>query len=254
MTLAEIKNIDDFQRFLFRQGHDNFVKQDNPIFPKTICGTNPSSELLYILPATEQLENIQFYDNLKFITINNYKIGNKQLDILKKHQNKLSNVTHLHIWNIKQNELDLLSMFPNLTHLLVSYIRKADFSFSGLDNLKKINTLCLLSINKISDFNFLTNSSKLKLKNLSLTYTSNLTSLNGIDKFENLEHLSLFASTPESNKKVNLDNLLGIEKLTNLKSLNISYFRFNIEQLKEKLLALTELKQFKIDNTTYENK
>jgi hypothetical protein len=100
----------------------------------------------------------------------------------------------------------------------------------------------------------LTNSSKLKLKNLSLTYTSNLTSLNGIDKFENLEHLSLFASTPESNKKVNLDNLLGIEKLTNLKSLNISYFRFNIEQLKEKLLALTELKQFKIDNTTYENK
>lgn len=254
MTLDEIKNIDDFQTFLFRQRDDNFVNQDNPLFPKTICGTNFSSELLYILPATEQLENIQFYNNLKFITINNYKIGNKQLDILKKHKNKLLNVTHLHIWNIKQNELDLLSVFPNLTHLLVSYIRKADFSFSGLDNLKKINTLCLLSINKISDFNFLTNSSKLKLKNLSLTYTSNLTSLDGIDKFENLEHLSLFASTSESNKKVNLDNLLGVEKLTKLKSLNMGYFRFDIEQLKEKLLALTELKQFKIDNTTYENK
>jgi hypothetical protein len=254
MTLDEIKNIDDFQTFLFGQRHDNFVQQDNPIFSKTICGTNFSSELLYILPATEQLENIQFYENLKFITINNYKIGDKQLEILKKHEDKLLTVTHLHIWNIKQNELDLLSIFPNLTHLFVSYIRKADFSFSGLDNLKKLNTLCLLSINKISDFNFLTNSSKLKLKNLSLTYTSNLTSLNGIDRFENLEHLSLFASTPETNKKVNLDNLSGIEKLSKLKSLEMGYFRFDIEKFKERLLAMTELKQFKVDNITYENK
>ena len=254
MTLNDIKNINDFQTFLVGQRHDSFVQQDNPNFSKTICGTKFSSEILRILPATEQLENIQFYDNLKFITINNYKIGDKQLEILKKYNEKLLNVTHLHIWNIKQNDLELLSMFPNLTHLLVSYIRKADFSFNGLDNLKKLNTLCLLSINKISDFNFLTNSSKLRLKNLSLTYTSNLTSLNGIDRFENLENLSLFASTPESNKKVNLDNLSGIEKLTKLKSLDMGYFRFDITELKDKLSSLAELKEFTIDNIKYENK
>jgi len=254
MTLGKIKNINDFQTFLSGQRHDSFVQQDNPNFSKTICGTKFSSELLYILPATEKLEYIQFYDNLKFITINNYKIGDKQLEILKKHKDKLLNVTHLHIWNIKQNELELLSMFPNLTHLLVSYIRKADFSFSGLDNLKKLNTLCLLSINKISDFNFLTNFSKLRLKNLSLTYTSNLTSLNGIDRFKNLEHLSLFASTSESNKKVNLDNLSGIEKLTKLKSLDMGYFRFDITELEDKLSSLAELKEFTIDNIKYENK
>ena len=254
MTLNDIKNINDFQTFLVGQRHDSFVQQDNPNFSKTICGTKFSSEILRILPATEQLENIQFYDNLKFITINNYKIGDKQLEILKKYNEKLLNVTHLHIWNIKQNDLELLSMFPNLTHLLVSYIRKADFSFNGLDNLKKLNTLCLLNINKISDFNFLTNSSKLRLKNLSLTYTSNLTSLNGIDRFENLENLSLFASTPESNKKVNLDNLSGIEKLTKLKSLDMGYFRFDITELKDKLSSLAELKEFTIDNIKYENK
>jgi len=253
MTLNEIKTIDHFQAFLFGQKDDNFVKSDSPGFSRTICGTNLSSEILYILSATERLENIQFYDHLKFITINNYKIGNRQLEILTQHRDKLVNVTHLHIWNIKQNGLDLLSLFPNLTHLLVSYIRKADFSFNGLNHVKHLNTLCLLSANKISDFHFLTHSSASKLRNLSLTYTSSLTSLDGIDKFENLEGLSLYASTPESNKKVNLDHLSGMERLTQLRALDIGYFRLDVEELKKRLSALTALRQFTVDNITYAN-
>ncbi|MDA3614332.1 hypothetical protein [Polluticaenibacter yanchengensis] len=253
MTLEKIKNINDFQTFLFEQRDDNFVQQDNPSFYKTICGTKFSSEVLYILPATKQLENIQFYDNLKFITINNYKIGDKQLEILKKHKDKLLNVTHLHIWNIKQNDLKLLSIFPNLTHLLVSHIRKIDFSFSGIDYLKNLNTLCLLSTPKIVNFNFILDTQKLTVKNLSLQLTSNLTSIKGIDKYKNLENLSLLASTPESNKKVDLENLVGIEKLTQLKSFEISYFRFDIKELKDKLSSLPELKEFTIDNIKYEN-
>jgi Leucine-rich repeat (LRR) protein len=254
MTLNEIKTIDHFQAFLFGQKDENFVKLDSPHFSRTICGTNFSSEILYILPATEKLENIQFYDHLKFITINNYKIGNRQLEILRQHQDKLANVTHLHIWNIKQNELDLLSLFPNLTHLLVSYIRKADFSFNGLKHVKHLKTLCLLSANKISDFHFLAHSLASKLENLSLIYTSSLTSLDGIDKLDSLESLSLHASTPESNKKVDLDHLSGMEKLTQLRTLDIGYFRLDITELKDRLSSLTSLKQFTVDNITYANK
>ena len=254
MTLDDIKNIQDFQTIVVGRKFEDIIQPEHSEYSKTICGTSFQSEILYVLPATENLENIRFYNNLKFVTINNYKVDRKKNEILKSFKDKLTNVTHLHIWNIKQNDLDLLHLFPNLTHLLVSYIRKADFSFSGLDGLEKLNTLCLLSINKVSDFNFLTNTSKLKLKNLSLTYTSNLKSLNGINKFENLEHLSLLASTTESNKKVNLENLTGIEMLTKLKSFEIGYFRFEIADLKKRLSSLTELNEFTIDNIKYKNK
>jgi hypothetical protein len=130
--------------------------------------------------------------------------------------------------------LNIPEIFQNLTHLLVSYIRKEDFSFTGLDHTKKINTLCLLSENKISDFNFLSNAQKSNLKNLSLEYTANFNSLNGIDKFENLEKLFLFESTSERRKTVALRNLSGIEKLRNLNSFEIDYFKFDLEELKRK--------------------
>jgi len=253
MKLNEIKNIQDFQRFLFQQKNENFVQSDDSDYSKTICGTDFRSEILYVLPSTETLENIRFYDNLKFITINNYKIDRKNLDALKKYKNNLIDVSHLHIWNIKQNDLDLISLFPNLTHLLISHVKKADFSFNRLDELMNLTTLCLLSLNKVSDFNFLPNASKSRIKNLSLTYTSNLKSLNGIYKFENLEHLSLYASTTESNKKVDLDDLSGIENLAKLKTFEMGYFRFNNTEMARRLSVLKELKEFIIDNIKYEN-
>jgi len=253
MTLDDIKNINEFQTYLYRQSNIEPVQKVILDLSKTICNTNNASELLYILPSTQQLENIQFYDRLKFITINNYKIDKKNFEILKKYKDKLENVSHLHIWNIKQNDLDFVELFPNLTHLLVSYIRKADFSFNGLDKTKKLNTLCLISINKIPDFNFLTTSQKPKLKNLSLEYTSNLKSFEGLDEFINLENLSLFASTSESRKTVTLENINGIESLSKLKSFEIEYFKFDKTELQAKLKNLKNLIRYKLDRKDYDN-
>lgn len=253
MTLDEIKNIQDFQTFLFEQKDENFIKPDNSEYSSTICGTSFQSEILYVLPATENLENIQFYNNLKFVTINNYKVDRKKIEILKNYKDKLTNVTHLHIWNIKQNDLDLLELFPNVTHLLISYIGKADFSYKGLDYLNKLETIVLSSVNKIIDFNFLTTSQKEKIKHLHLTYTASLTKFDGIEDFQNLETLTLFASTMESRKTVNIENLNGLEKLSNLRSFEIDYFKFDMDVLKAKLKQLKKLKQYKIKNETYEN-
>ncbi|MDR2920351.1 MAG: hypothetical protein LBV72_13435 [Tannerella sp.] len=254
MKVDEIKSTKDFLGFLSKQNNNNFLPQTNDEYSKSICGTNFTSEVLYILPRTETLKNIENYNNLRYITINNYKVDKKGIEILREHKEKLLNVNFLDIWNIKQNDLDILELFPNLTHLLVSYIGKPDFSFNGLDYLKKLGTLCFSSINKITDFHFLTKSQKQIIKNLSLTYTANLTHLDGIEDFENLETRSLFASTPESRKKVTLENLNGLEKLSKLKSFDIGYFKFDIEELKSKLLHLKHLKQYSIDYKTYENR
>ena len=254
MTTVEIKNTKDFMTFLSRQKRDdNFLPHDSKENSKAICETAFHSEVLYILPRTHNLKNIENYNNIKFVTINNFKIDKTGHAILKEHKEKLANVKFLSIWNIKQNDLELLELFPNVTHLLISYIGKADFSYSGLDYLKNLETLVLSSVNKITDFNFLTKQQKTKIKNLNLTYTARLTKLDGIEDFKNLETLTLFASTMESRKTVTLENLNGIEKLSNLHSFEIDYFKFDMEKLKDKLKQLKNLKQYKVKNQTYEN-
>lgn len=124
------------------------------------------------------------------------------------------------------------------THLLVSYILKADFPFSGLDHLTDLETLVLISVNKINDFNFLSTSQKEKIRHLHIIYSAWLTTFDGIEGFKNLETLSLAASTSESRKIVTLERMEGIEELSNLSSLEISYFNFDIEVLHTKLKNL----------------
>lgn len=251
MKVKDIQNIRDFLEFLSK--HNDFIAQQSDEYSKSICGTGFQSEVLYILPATQDLNNIENYHNLKFVTINNYKVDKKGFEILKKHKHKFENVNFLHIWNIKQNDLELLEFFPNVTHLLVSYIGKENFSFRGLDYLHKLETLVLSSANKITDFNFLTKSQKEKIKHLHLTYTAKLTRLDGIEDFKNLETLILFASTMESKKTVTLENLNGIEKLINLSDFKIDYFKFDIDELQKKLKPLKNLKQYKVRHQVYEN-
>lgn len=254
MKTEDIKSTKDFMRFLSQQDFESdFLPYDSEERTKAICGTKLNSEVLYILPATHDLRNIENYTNLKFVTINNYKIGEKEFAILNEHKKLLESVKFLNIWNIKQNDLNLLELFPNVTHLLISYIRKADFSYEGLDYLKYLETLVLSSVNMITDFNFLSKSQKEKIKHLNLTYTARLTRLDGIEDFKNLETLTLFASTMESRKTVTLENLNGIEKLTNLRGFEIDYFKFDMDELKAKLKQLKKLKQYKVKFQTYEN-
>jgi len=252
MKTDDIKSTKDFINFLSKT-EDCFLPYESEKKINAISRTAFHSEVLYILPETHDLKNIVNYNNIKFVQINNYKIDKQGFKILKEHKDKFENVKHLNIWNIKQNDLELLELFPNVTHLLISYIGKADFSYKGLDYLSKLETIVLSSVNKITDFNFLTTSQKEKIKHLHLTYTANLTKFDGIEDFKNLETLTLFASTMESRKTVNIESLNGLEKLSNLRSFEIDYFKFDMDVLKAKLKQLKKLKQYKIKNETYEN-
>ena len=78
MTLDDIKNIQDFQTIVVGRKFEDIIQPEHSEYSKTICGTSFQSEILYVLPATENLENIRFYNNLKFVTINNYKVDRKK--------------------------------------------------------------------------------------------------------------------------------------------------------------------------------
>ncbi len=252
MKTEDIKNTKDFINFLSRV-KDSFLPYESEEKIKAISRTAFHSEVLYILPETHDLKNIANYNNIKFVEINNYKIDQKGFKVLKDYKDKFENVKFLIIWNIKQNDLELLEIFPNVTHLLISHIGKADFSYKGLDYLNNLETVVLSSVNKITDFNFLTKPQKEKIKHLNLTYTANLTKLDGIEDYKNLKTLTLFASTMESRKTVNLESLKGLEKLSNLEGFEIDYFNFDMEELKEKLKPLKKLKHYKVKNDTHEN-
>ena len=254
MKIEEIATTKDFMTFLSRQRREDvFLPYNSEESAKSISGTAFHSEVLYVLPSALNLKNIENYNNIKFVEINNFKIDKKGFAILNEHKKKLENVKFLIIWNIRQNDLELLELFPNVTHLLISYIEKVDFSFKGLDYLNNLETLVLSSVNKITDFNFLTKSQKEKIKHLNLAYTARLTKLDGIEDFKNLETITLFASTTESRKTVTLESLNGLEKLSNLSSFEIDYFKFDMEDLKERLKHLKKLKQYKVKNDTYKN-
>ena len=247
----------EFNQFnIFRNTKNNiFINGFNENIKGTICGIKFDSNILYILPNNiDDLNNIQNYHNIKYLEINNFKIGKRADDTLASNVNVLKNITHLMIWNIKQNDLEILKYFPQLTHLLVSYIRKDDFSFTGLNYTDKINTLSLSSVNRIKNFNFLDKSVKTRIKNLSVTYCKELTNFTGIAGYKNLECLKVCVSTPESGKRIPLENISGIEKMDKLKYFELGYYKLNIDELKNKIIGLRKLKEFIIDYKKYDNK
>lgn len=244
MNIDDIKNIDDFQVYCCTNNEQRYIYSDN------VKNAIPIADCmdLFIVSGTHSIDNISLCTKLRFLSINNYKIGKKELSTLLDYKENLSMITHLHLWNTKLNDLSLLQLFPNLTHLMIAYIRKEDFSFDGIGYTPNLHTLCILSANKIANMDFIPNDLKKQIKNLSMVYTSRLHSLNGIDGFMNLEKLYLSASTTESKKTVNLTTLSGLETLRKLKDIELKYYKFDLEDAKKRLSLNLTLRLFKVNN------
>ncbi|MDV7048594.1 leucine-rich repeat domain-containing protein [Bacteroides cellulosilyticus] len=244
MNIDDIKNIDDFQVYSCTKNEQRYIYSD------MVENATPIADCidLFIVPGTRSMNNISLCTKLRFLSINNYNIGKKELSNLWNYKENLSTITHLYLWNTKLNDLSLLQLFPNLTHLMVAYIRKEDFSFDGIGYTPNLHTLCILSANKIVNMDFIPNDLKKQIKNLSLEYASRLHSLKGIDGFENLERLYLFASTTESKKIVNLTTLSGLETLKKLKNIEFRYYDLDLEDVKTRLSSNPDLRIFKVNN------
>lgn len=244
MNIDDIKNIDDFQVYCCTNNEQRYIYSD------MVENATPIADCidLFIVSGTRSMDNISLCTKLRFLSINNYKIGKKELSNLLDYKENLSTITHLYLWNTKLNDLSLLQLFPNLTHLMVAYIRKEDFSFDGIGYTPKLHTLCILSANKIANMDFIPNDLKKQIKNLSMVYTSRLHSLKGIDGFINLEKLYLSASTTESKKTVNLTTLSGLETLRKLKNIELKYYKLDLEDAKKRLSSNPALRLFKVNN------
>ena len=208
MNIDDIKNIDDFQVYCCTNNEQRYIYSD------MVENATPIADCidLFIVSGTRSMDNISLCTKLRFLSINNYKIGKKELSNLLDYKENLSTITHLYLWNTKLNDLSLLQLFPNLTHLMVAYIRKEDFSFDGIG------------------------------------YTPRLHSLKGIDGFMNLEKLYLSASTTESKKTVNLTTLSGLETLRKLKNIELKYYKLDLEDAKKRLSSNPALRLFKVNN------
>lgn len=164
MNIDDIKNIDDFQVYCCTNNEQRYIYSD------MVENATPIADCidLFIVSGTRSMDNISLCTKLRFLSINNYKIGKKELSNLLDYKENLSTITHLYLWNTKLNDLSLLQLFPNLTHLMVAYIRKEDFSFDGIGYTPKLHTLCILSANKIANMDFIPNDLKKQIKNLSM--------------------------------------------------------------------------------------
>jgi len=239
-----------FMKEMYEKSKNIFTNENTE---NTICEVKTDSDILLLLPRTANLDNLKNYKNLKYLEINNYKIGRKENAIFDKNIDNFKNITHLKIWNIKQDDMEVIKYFPKLTHLLVSYIGKEDFLFEGIKYANKIHTLCLVSVNKIKNLDFLEKDVKEKIKNLNITYCSRLNNLHGINEYKNLETLTINYSTTESRKRILLENINGIEQLNKLKYLELNYYNISMDYLQIKLTYLKKLKYFIMDNVKYKN-
>jgi len=247
--MEAIKNITDFQRTLSQRSKDIFVDQPDE---NMICEIDFSSDILLVLPRTNDLANIRYYKNVEFISINNYKIDKKKIKILEQNAELLKQVTHLHIWNNKQDDLSLLQFFPNLTHLLISYIRKEEYFFKELELLPYLDTLCLFGPSRLENLQFL-KYIKSDLKVLALESTKALKSFSGLENVPSLQSLSLWGSTYESAKYIVLDNVNSIETLSNLKELELKFYKFDSDDLKFRLKGLKHLENYTVDKDIISN-
>lgn len=250
--MSGIEKIKEFSRLIYDKSNAAFFDRADEDIEKTICETKLSSDIVFILPRTEDLSNIQFYNNVKIIEINNYKIDKAKYKILEQNADLLKQVTHLRIWNNKQDDLSLLKLFPNLTHLQISYIRKGDAFFKELESLPHLQVLWLFSPSRIEDLQFLRYVGS-DLVALGIESTKALKSFSGLENVPSLQALSLWGSTYESAKFVTLDNVNGIDALPNLTELEIKFYKFDMEDLKHRLNGLKYLKSYSVDKNIYQN-
>ncbi|MDR2948491.1 MAG: hypothetical protein LBV71_04730 [Prevotella sp.] len=250
--MSGIEKIKEFSRLLYEKSNGIFLDPADEDIGKTICEIKLSSDIVLILPRTKDLSNIRFYKNVKIIEINNYKLDKAKYKILEQNADLLEQVTHLRIWNNKQDDLGLLKLFPNLTHLQISYIRKDHSFFKELESLRHLQVLWLFSLSRLENLQFL-EYVKSDLVALGIESTKTLKSFSGLENIPSLQFLSMWGSTYESAKFITLDNLDGIETLSNLTELEIKFYRFDIDDLKHRLKGLKYLKSYTVDKNIYQN-
>lgn len=153
----------------------------------------------------------------------------------------MPNLKNLFIFNIKLNELLALSM--QKLGLDVLYLYNAQIEdLSPLEQFKTVKYILINWNSKVSKLWKLTCNEK--LEGLSLTHTTKIRSLRGLEKATNLKHLSLSGGMWST---LILDTLSPIASLKNLEYVSLKSIRVLNDGLKP-LKELTKLKELDLSN------
>ena len=92
MNIDDIKNIDDFQVYCCTNNEQRYIYSD------IVENATPIADCidLFIVSGTRSMDNISLCTKLRFLSINNYKIGKKELSNLLDYKENLSTITHLY--------------------------------------------------------------------------------------------------------------------------------------------------------------
>lgn len=187
-------------------------------------GYLPSS-LIYIDLSNNNLDNIEFLSNTKYLT--SLTLVNNNIKSLKGLYG--GEDSYLNI-DVSQNPLEDINELNNYLGIIMKYSNNESVDLSIFDDLENINILELKN-NNIKDL------SMLKIKSvysLDLSENMQMTNLDALIKIENLNDLIL--------NKCNISDITDIAKMKNLLTLELSYNNIiNVDELNnlEKLESLS---------------
>lgn len=249
-----IRDFREFSKYKYKVSNEDIFLENIDF---GISGIKYDSKTLLVLPRNNDLSKLSNYNSLNFIEFNNYELNSSEIKFLSKNKAVLEKVKYLSFWNTKLANLEILKYFKNVEYLSIAHITDKNFNFSGIENLKKLKTLCLLktgkleSISSISINNCIENLSIIQPTNIKSTFgIKNLTKLNylniegsydkkyEINSLEELEHLSLIEEIKFHYIKLPFDELLKLNSITNKLKLDIDTNLYPTEKYKELSLKL----------------
>lgn len=238
-----IRDYNDFAHFSYKQRNDDIFSEN---LESGISGIKYDSKTLLVLPRNKSLSPINQYSNLEFVEFNNYNLKKSEIGILAENKSTLSKIKYLSFWNTQLPNLKILEYFKNVECLNVAHISDPYFTFDGIDNLKKLKTLCLLKTGKVKDLSSLR--IRNGIENFSLIQPTKIKSTEGIENLNGLKYLNIEGSLDTTYK---IEKLSGLDRLTTLEKIKFHKVNIPFDELLVTLKTLPNQIELLIDTNLY---
>ncbi|MEP2280058.1 hypothetical protein [Maribacter sp.] len=205
-----------------------------------------SSESGIVFTPTRVINSEILSDNLSFIEFNNYDFNESTIHFLNTKSTYLNQISHLSFWNSKIIDLSLLHYFKKVEFLSVSHIAHPNFSFTGIEYLENLKTLCLLKTGKIKDFKSIVSNNT--IENFSIIQPANIKQTSGLGNLKGLKYLNIEGS---ANKIYHLETLNEIETLASIEKIKLRRVKIPFQELMSSLKLPRNI-EFEIDANIYE--
>ena len=196
--------LNEYPQYIFRP-------DVQPEFLDDLTDIDDSLTELAIHGKTKNIKRLKFFNKLEKLWV--YSVSQKELNMIL----ELVNPKMLYIYNIRAEDLSLISLLTNLEILALEWNSKAS-TLWDLSKNEKLKALSIKDFSKLIDITSLQKSKRLKLLDLS-GGDSNPLKLNNLESLESLSDLKYLGL---SNIKVQDESLQPISKLKGLQELEIS--------------------------------